>query len=553
MKRKIVKCFISTIVASLLSVSQAFAITIPENYAGLFETHYMEIQRDTTEYQIGDVMTTRSMRYGILYYKVTDYGKVMICTQDGEILNYNQVQQYFNPNFVPKENTTTVTQDTTQTVQNNKTNLITEPAKEDPKTMQKSAPSEKSNLLSTGDPTLGRLIGDISRGNHPQAPYAESEIIVPRPFQSRFAPITKGNGNTSLKDIKGHWAESELKIFAEKGYIAGDVNGNYYPDTPVTYGELATIFCRLNPKPIRFDDIMEYDLINIFSHKDTNAWYYPSLLVADEAGLWGNNVKLSYEAGFMSNNRRPNTIYGQLDAEGAASRQYVALFLANMVESKESDNTVSLNYKDKSSINANSDSDILKAIKRLVNNDIISGYADNTFRPESLVTRAELVSMLTKILDTYQWDMDVISDNLYGNYKQFFWEQDEALMELVNEARIAGGVQPVVYNADLQAICEVKMIDKTINGYDSFGSAHISSFGTVDEMRLKFGIPNLVAENAAAGIATPQILGISVSEFSHEIWTDSKEHYENYMDKRHVYAGFSLGECYGYESFSTKK
>ena len=548
--KKLAIVFVTAVTTVLLSVSQVFAITLPDNYSQLGKNDFNVWNTTTSGYNIGDVFQATSISYGTLYYIVIGENQAVLCTPDGEELSYEQVQEYFYADSQPSDETA-YKRDTADT--NKKTE--NSDAQEQQTTVKQEAKSSTStsNLSSSGDPTLGRLIGDISRGNHPNAPYAESKIIVPRPYQSRFAPIAKAGSNTNFADIQGHWAETSIKRFVSKGYLAGYSNGSFQPDAPVTYGELATIFCRLDPKPIRFDFIMEYDLINIFSHKDTNAWYYPSLLVADEAGFWGNNVKLSYEAGFMSNNRRPNTIYGQLDAEGNASRQYVALFLANMVESRESDNTVSLNYKDKNSINANSDGDIPKAIKRLVNNDIISGYPDNTFRPNAPVTRAELVAMLTKILDTYQWDMDAVSDNLYGNYKQFFWEQDEELLKLVNDARIAGGVKPVTYNADLQAICEVKMIDKTINGYDSFGSAHTCSYGTMEEMRVSFGFPTYIGENAAAAIGTPNKMYQTYAKQAHEGWTESQGHHDNYMNPKHVYGGFALGECYGYEGLAFGK
>lgn len=408
-----------------------------------------------------------------------------------------------------------------------------------------------TQLLSSGDPTLGRLIGDISRGNHPQAPYAASKIIVPRPFQSQFPAVPKGNCNTNFTDINGHWAENEIKTLAKDGYISGFSDGTFRPDAPITYAEFAAIVSRFGFQPVRFDNVMQYDLIDVFSSFNRKADYFNALLVADETGLWGNHVKLGYEVGFMSSNRKPDTIYGSLDAEGNANRQYIALFLANLVEYQQNDKSVRLNFTDTAEINVNSDGDIVNAVKRLANNGIISNQG--AFRPNDNITQAELATMICKIMDKYHWDTTLVSDNLYGNYRQYFWEQDDKLMDLVNEARISGGVAPVVYNADLQAICEIKMIDKTIYGYDSFGSAHTCSYGTMEEMRKKFGFPYYIGENAAAALATPQYTGQLLAEHAHSVWTNSEGHRKNYMDANHQYGGFALGEGYGYEGLAYGK
>ena len=36
-------------------------------------------------------------------------------------------------------------------------------------------------ISQTAFAATGELLGDVSKGNHPNAPYAASEIIVPRP------------------------------------------------------------------------------------------------------------------------------------------------------------------------------------------------------------------------------------------------------------------------------------------------------------------------------------------------------------------------------------
>ena len=69
---------------------------------------------------------------------------------------------------------------------------------------------------------------------------------------------------------------------------------------------------------------------------------------------------------------------------------------------------------------------------RLVQEGIISGYADGTIRPDAAVTKAELAVMLYKVLEKSQFDMTKINDNLYANYQGYYWEEEEKLLKLVD-------------------------------------------------------------------------------------------------------------------------
>jgi hypothetical protein len=65
--------------------------------------------------------------------------------------------------------------------------------------------------------------------------------------------------------------------------------------------------------------------------------------------------------------------------------------------------------------------------------------------------------------------MDTISDNLYGNYHSYYWEEEAKLLNLVNDARRKNGARELKYDADLNALCEIKMLEKSIYGMETFG------------------------------------------------------------------------------------
>ena len=67
--------------------------------------------------------------------------------------------------------------------------------------------------------------------------------------------------------------------------------------------------------------------------------------------------------------------------------------------------------------------------------------------------------MLYKVMEKSQFDRNLISDNLYGKYHSYYWDEEEKLLDLVNDARRKAGVSELKYDADLNALCEMKMLE----------------------------------------------------------------------------------------------
>lgn len=398
-----------------------------------------------------------------------------------------------------------------------------------------------------GNPLAGEQLGDISRGNHPNAPYYVSDIIVPRPKASMYTAVPKALYTNQITDISGHWAEQEIRHFISQGYITGYPDGTFCPDEPVTYAEFVSIVARFQLQPVRFHGgFRSAKLFDSYDSWDDTKWYHTALMIATEAGIFGNPVKINQDQG---NQYQQQMAYGFYTITDVAKRQYIALFLSNMLPDDE--NEYELYFIDQDSINPYSDGVVIDGVKKLVKNHIITGYPDNTFRPDASITRAELVAMLTKILNLY--DMDEIHDNLYGNYYAYFWKQDEILIDLVNEARIEAGVERLEYHPDLQALAEIKNIDKTIHGYEAFDTliiydgkqtymGHISdTYGSLKEMASIFGVLLTIGENASTHAVT--------AKDAQEGWTKSEAHRKNYLNERYKYIGVSIGDEVSYEMF----
>lgn len=389
-------------------------------------------------------------------------------------------------------------------------------------------------ISQTAFAATGELLGDISKGNHPDAPYAASEIIVPRPSQSAYGSMSLYSNGQLPIDVQGHWAETAIRDFLKRGYISS--GGYFYPNMPATYGDFAKIAAHFGLNPVTFYG--GQNASRIFSDRfswDSNTEAGKAALICGEAGVWGNpnaNITGTY-----------------FTLEQPAQRQYIALFLSHFLEENQTAYTTAF------SDTAQCSQSIQNAISKLVNAGIISGFDDGTFRLNTVVTKAELVTMFYRLLQQNGYDMEKLSEKLYGNYHDFYWEESAKLLELVNQERRKNGVSELRYDADLQALCEIKNIERSLNGYSTFeqlisydgktiADGHVSKYwGRATDMAEDFGLSDyLVGENAVKNAAT--------AEKAHRNLTNSQAHKENYLNPKYQVAGFAVGEKLTYEMFA---
>lgn len=518
---------IGLLISSAISIT-TFAKDIPEYYSDLPKnSFYINNIKNRSSGEIFKVISGIGKE---VYYKMIDETTAQICTPDGILLTYEEI----NPNYQDKSEISIDNEETTENFIENKI----ENKKESTTEILKNQ-SPIKNDISESNITLAKVLGDISRGNHKLAPYSSSKIIVPRPANSKYNSISKTNiNNINLQDINGHWAEKYIKEFVSKGYISGYPDNTFKPNDYITYAELTSIFAKFNLKPVRWKGGDFNLLFKNSTNVKSSDWYYDTALISSEAGFFPNSIIQIQE--LQKTIQGEKSVFNLYELKDYATRQYVCMFLANMVEPKESDLIYNLTYYDKSQINSYTDNIITNSVKRLVNNNIISGYPDNTFKPNNKITRAETVVMLAKILDMYDWNMENIHDNLYANYYMYMWQQETELLNLVNNERKEKEINTLEYNADLHALAEIKGIDKMINGYDNDGGGHVSKhFGRPQEMADKFGINVTVGENALQG-------GIPAIQ-AHKRWYNSSEHHNNYLDKGYNIAGFCITENCSFE------
>jgi hypothetical protein len=168
-------------------------------------------------------------------------------------------------------------------------------------------------------------------------------------------------------DNQGHWAESQLSAWLQKGHIQGYEDGSLRPNDAIKRGELLALINRVN-------QLTETSVIRFADLSDSH-WAYANVAKAAKAG---------YIEGYDDNSIR---------VEATVSRQELAIMVARLLKLGTADPDKGLSrFKDVSAIPDWS----RKAIGTLADQGIIDGYEDGAFKPAGLVTRAEAVVMLER-------------------------------------------------------------------------------------------------------------------------------------------------------------
>lgn len=211
------------------------------------------------------------------------------------------------------------------------------------------------------------------------------------------------NEEVSLSDISGHWAEESILKMVDMGVISGYPDGTFKPDNNVTRAELAKILS------ISFDLVDSYSL-DEFEDIDETKWYYPYLQKsARYIPKYRLPVYYPSMAPYLSTE-------GKFLPDNDAVRMHVAEALVEiMLETENIDievpsvtvmwEDVNKTFKDGYELfvihNGQPASNAARMIKYtwLANElGIMQGYDDGYFYPYGYVTRAELMTIIDRML-----------------------------------------------------------------------------------------------------------------------------------------------------------
>ncbi|MHA6532824.1 glycosyl hydrolase [Paenibacillus sp. BAC0078] len=187
---------------------------------------------------------------------------------------------------------------------------------------------------------------------------------------SMAAPaLASGKADENLGSSGTHWAKESIAKWQGNGVIQGYPDGSFKPDNKVTRAELVSIINKL----FGFSAAAETS----FGDVPAGAWYAKDLSIARQAG---------YYKGFPDNKAKADT---QL------SRQDAATLLAEVFSLKPSVGAAAVSFTDGAAISSYA-KEAVQAMKGMLN-----GYPDGSFRPDNLITRAETVSIIDRLVSRY--------------------------------------------------------------------------------------------------------------------------------------------------------
>lgn len=175
----------------------------------------------------------------------------------------------------------------------------------------------------------------------------------------------KPEPQSQLSDIASHWAQANINKLIASDAISGYPDGTFKPDAPIKRAEFATILVKAFNLEAKNGKVFE----------DTeNHWGKDAIATAAAYGIVGG-----YD----------DTTFGP---EDDITREQMALMIVRAAKLDTA--TTSKSFADGTAIS----SWATDAVNTAFENGIISGYPDNTFKPQGNAKRAEAVTVIVNAL-----------------------------------------------------------------------------------------------------------------------------------------------------------
>ncbi|MBP2026195.1 S-layer homology domain-containing protein [Peptoniphilus stercorisuis] len=204
----------------------------------------------------------------------------------------------------------------------------------------------------------------------------------------------KKNNIKEKEEIDYLYKEKEVKnnINLLKGYS----DGTFKPDNNITIAEIISIFAQIENKNIENKNFNS-------KYKDVNSrkWYSNSIYKLEELGY--------LDEAFKGENLNPNKYISRAEFSSIA---------ANFIESSNENS----NFKD---VDENHISK--KSIDKLYSKNYIKGYLDGTFKPDNNISRAEVATILNRMLEINSKENIENLENKYSDLDKNHWAYYEIL------------------------------------------------------------------------------------------------------------------------------
>lgn len=185
--------------------------------------------------------------------------------------------------------------------------------------------------------------------------------VNPEPDQSELTP------KVELKDISGHWAQAIIMELVNSGVVSGYPDATFQPDKNITRAEFTTALV----KAFELENKTGKDFADIADH-----WAKDAIVTAAAHGI---------VSGYDADNFGP---------DNNITREQMVVMIVKAGQLNENDGE-SKQFIDNDKIS----SWAAEAIAIASQHKIITGYPDNSFKPQGEATRAEAVTVIVKTLE----------------------------------------------------------------------------------------------------------------------------------------------------------
>lgn len=171
------------------------------------------------------------------------------------------------------------------------------------------------------------------------------------------------------KDLTGHWAQASVQKWLSSGLIQGYPDHTFRPNAEITRAEFVSLINHLFGFTAQSKEA--------YADVPADSWFANAFSIAREAG---------YYTGYPGNAAKPGE---------PLNRQDAAVLLARAFEFSGNGTASSLPYPNQEHIGVYA----REAVQAL--SGYFQGYPNGTFRPEVPITRAEIVTLIDKLVSAY--------------------------------------------------------------------------------------------------------------------------------------------------------
>lgn len=218
--------------------------------------------------------------------------------------------------------------------------------------------------------------GNLTNINDGEVKLPEEGQLVPnRQITEREAPASITVPKGEFTDIKGHWAEREIKNLTSKSIVRGVSEKSFEPDRHVTRAEFCAMVLNL------LNDRKPPGTAKAYTDVKQGDWYY-------------NSVQRVTELGFAKGLGN-----GRFGPGETVTREQLAVMLTKVMELKKlvktgKVSTMSASYLDSVKVSTWAKD----AINVVLSEGIMSGRNKNLIAPGDKATRAECVVLLSNLM-----------------------------------------------------------------------------------------------------------------------------------------------------------